>query len=45
VHVSAASWTALAQVHATLANAAAIGTSATEARAWAEAAGTKLGRP
>jgi hypothetical protein len=40
----AALWIALAQVHATLASTAAItlGSSPTEARAWAEVAGTKL---
>lgn len=40
-HASAVTWATLAQVHATLAAAAAtaLGTSAQEARAWADVAG------
>jgi hypothetical protein len=43
----AARWVQLAQVHATLAAAAAaaLGSSHAESRAWADAAGTGLGGP
>lgn len=41
---TAAVWAAVAQVHATLAHAAAaaLGTTAADGRAWADVAGTKL---